>query len=71
MKNKKFIFITSDGYTQAPNNEEIENCQVLGVEEGADEKEALGRLYKNNTWIKTTGFDDVICYELKNGGRSF
>ncbi len=64
MKVKNYIFITRDGYTRAPNDEHIENCQVLGFEEGKSEKEALEKLKQNNDWISETAYEDVVIYEL-------
>lgn len=61
---KNYIFITRDGNTQAPNNEHVENCQVLGFEEGNNEKEALEKLKQNNDWIFEAGYKDVVAYEL-------
>ncbi len=53
-----YIFYTDDGYTIAPNGKELENLQVLGIENGETEIEALANLYKNNQWIKENGFSE-------------
>jgi hypothetical protein len=64
---KKFIFITPEGNTTAPNGDEIENMQVIGiVEEVANENEALKKLLLENEWIFDTQFNiaEFICYEI-------
>lgn len=65
---KKFIFITPEGNTTAPNGDEVENMQVIGiVEEVADENEALKKLLLENEWIFDTQFNiaEFICYEIR------
>ena len=64
---KKYIFITPEGNTTAPNGDEVENMQVIGiVEEVADENEALKKLLLENEWIFDTEFNiaEFICYEI-------
>ncbi len=64
----KFIFITIEGETIAPNpNVEINNLQVIGIVENAiDKDDALKILLKDNTWIENSGFNvaDFIAYEI-------
>jgi hypothetical protein len=64
---KKFIFITPEGNTTAPNGDEVENMQVIGiVEEVADENEALKKLLQENVWIFDAEFNiaEFICHEI-------
>jgi hypothetical protein len=64
---KKFIFITPEGNTTAPNGDEVENMQVIGiVEEVTNENEALKKLLLENEWIFDTQFNiaEFICYEI-------
>lgn len=64
---KKFIFITPEGATIAPNGSEIENLQVIGiVENAATEDEALKKLLQENSWIFDAEFNvaDFIAYEI-------
>lgn len=57
-----FVFYTDEGYTIAPNNAELENLQILGIEYGETKEDALDNLYKNNDWIITNGFSESrIC----------
>ena len=65
---KKYIFITPEGNTTAPNGDEVENMQVIGiVEEVADENEALKKLLLENEWIFDAEFNiaEFICYEIR------
>lgn len=61
-----YIFYTDEGYTIAPNGEELDNLQVLGIEDGETEEEALISLYRNNEWIKANGFSElrIRCYAI-------
>ena len=44
----EYIIYTTEGYTEAPNeNVEIENCQVLGRVSGDNQENALKPSYKN------------------------
>ena len=61
-----YIFYTDEGYTVSPNNEKLDNLQILGIEDGSTREEALANLYKNNAWIKTNGFSELRfrCYSI-------
>ncbi len=65
---KKYIIITAEGHTMAPNAEvEVENLQVLGIVENVkNENEAIVKLLKENTWIIDAEFNvsDFIIYQL-------
>ena len=63
---KKYIFYTTEGFTQAPDGNDIENCQLLGRAYGKDKHDALSNLLKENPWIKERGFEpcETICKEL-------
>lgn len=53
----EYICYTTDGFTQDSNGNEVENCQVLGISWGMNEKEARYNLLKENPWIKKAGYD--------------
>lgn len=53
----EYIFYTTEGFTQAPDGEDIENFQLLGRANGKDRHEALGGLLRDNPWIEARGFD--------------
>lgn len=43
-----YLFYTDEGYTVAPNNNKLDSLQILGIEEGKTEDEALVKLFRNN-----------------------
>lgn len=47
----KYIFYTDDGSTFAPNGNDVENLQILGIEDGKSEEDAIKNLFHNNDWI--------------------
>lgn len=51
-----YLFYTDEGYTVAPTNKKLESLQILGIEEGKTEDEALAKLFRNNEWIKNETF---------------
>lgn len=64
---KRFIFITREGETTAPNGKEVENMQVVGiVENAASEDEALKKLLQENPWIYDAEFNaaEFTAYEI-------
>lgn len=68
MKNRFFLFLTSDGVTYSSCEElypDVDNLQVLGWAEGSTMEEAFERFLKANRWILDTNFKNVICVETK------
>ena len=65
---KKYIFLTNEGYTTAPNESvEIHNMQVIGiVDKVMDEDEALKKLLQENPWIWESEFNvaEFISYQI-------
>lgn len=65
---KKYIFISPEGSTEAPNSSfEVNNMQVIGIVEGVtNEDEALKKLLIENDWIFDAEFNvaEFICYEI-------
>jgi len=64
---KKYIFITSEASTAAPNGSEIENMQVVGIVENVEnEDEALKKLLQENAWIFDAEFNvaEFIAYRI-------
>ncbi len=64
----KYIFITKEGFTQAPNqNIEIDNMQVIGIVDNVEnEDDALKKLLIENSWIWESGFNvaEFIVYKI-------
>lgn len=53
----EYIFYTTEGITLAPNqNEEVENCQVLGIVEAKNVSKAKDLLLQKNPWITKSDF---------------
>lgn len=52
----EYIIYTTEGFTQDPNGNDIENCQMLGIAKGKDKVEAKENLIKDNPWIIEVGF---------------
>ena len=52
----EYIFYTTEGYTEGPNGEQVENCQLLGTAFGIDHNEAMDKLFDENPWIAQAGF---------------
>ena len=64
---KKFIFVTSEGETIAPNGSDVENLQVIGIVDNVEnEDEALKKLLQENSWIFDAEFNvaEFIAYEI-------
>jgi hypothetical protein len=65
---KKFIFISPEGSTEAPNSSyEVNNMQVIGiVEDVTNEDQALKKLLIENLWIIDAEFNiaEFIVYEI-------
>ncbi len=65
---KKYIFITSEGATEAPNSSyEVNNMQVIGiVKDVINEDEALIKLLVENEWIIDAEFNvaEFTVYEI-------
>ena len=62
----EYIFYTAEGFTQAPNGNEIENCQLLGKAYGDNTNQALDNLLKENPWIEEHSYDPhkISCLKL-------
>ena len=65
---KKYIFISPEGSTEAPNElYEVNNMQVIGIVQNvANEDEALKKLLIENEWIIDAEFNvaELIVYEI-------
>ena len=67
-----FIFLTEEGYTYEPSDENrcIENLQVLGFADGVNATQAFSNLISENTWLKETSFSSVFSYPLGKDHRT-
>lgn len=68
MDMKKYIFLTNEGFTTAPNEAvEVHNMQVIGIVDNAiNEDDALKILLKENPWIWESEFNvaEFISYQI-------
>ena len=64
----EYIFYTTEGFTQAPNGEDNENCQLLGRAYGEDEHSACQNLLKENPWIVRNDYNPskIFCEKLSS-----
>lgn len=62
----EYIFYTAEGFTQDPNGNDVENCQVLSRAVEENEKGARNNLLKENPWIEEAGFNttDILARQL-------
>ncbi len=62
----QFIFYTFEGSAIAPNDADVENLQVLGIENGLNVNDALNKLLTDNKWIEEYGFskDEIKHYAI-------
>ncbi len=58
-----YIFYTTDGHTQDDNQNDTNNCQVIGWQEGETPEKALEKLEKE---ISIGSFENIHCQELKS-----
>ena len=65
---KRFIIITPEGNTEAPNQDyEVNNMQVMGIVENVNsEDEAIQKLLMENDWIIDAEFNvaEFIVYQI-------
>ena len=61
---KRFIFYTSEGFTEDKQNKPTENCQILGWSKGKNSQEAFRNLLKENKYLEEIDFNEVMCQEL-------
>ena len=60
------MFYTFEGFTKSPAGHEVENCQLLGRENGADVYQAREKFIVKNSWIEEYGFniDNIIAVQV-------
>ena len=68
---KYFIFLTNEGFAEAPNGRNIENSQVLGYGNWSTLDEAIDNFVKECPYILKYGYDRFFAMELKNEEMEF
>lgn len=61
---KKYLFYTTDGYTQDLQLRETENCQLLGIALGNNVGTAYDTLIKENNFIVEHSYQHIMAYEV-------
>ncbi len=61
---KHFIFYSTDGFSQAPDLTEMENCQILAFEDAIDMPSAWDSFAALNISLAKMGFHNIECKEL-------
>ena len=52
-----YLIYTTEGFTESPENIEVENCQLLGRINAENKEQARTLLRKENPWVEEIGFD--------------
>lgn len=72
---RKYIFISTEGFTYQPNTTssepDIENMQVIGFGQGDTAQDALWQLLELNEYLVNTNFDEIIAIQLANDNREY
>lgn len=61
---RHYIFLTHEGLTKTPNNEDIENLQVLGTSDGENETDAFNNFVEETQYLSDTDFNEIFALEL-------
>jgi hypothetical protein len=68
---KHYIFTTPDGYTVTPDDEAVDNLQVLGSASGETMAEAWQNLIAEYPSIMTGGWENVAGIEIHKESESW
>ncbi len=65
-KKRQYLFYTTEGFTQAPDGVEIDNCQILAFIDAEEERQAWQKFKVENAWMEGRGFSlqGEVCREL-------
>lgn len=61
----RYVFYTTDGYTEDMNNKSIENCQILGFANGNNIKVAYNNFLLENSYLRNYTYNNVLALEVK------
>lgn len=56
----RYIILTTEGYTEAPDESNSNNCQVLGWSDGETSQQAIARLFANGQY-EDAGWNMARC----------
>jgi hypothetical protein len=63
---KTYIFYTNEGFAQDGDNNDVENCQVIGWAKGDTPRSAFNNLVNEAGYLTTLSFNSVSCQELSS-----
>ena len=61
---KKYLFYTTDGFTQDASLKETENCQLLGIGLGNNIEQAFDDFLNENDYIHKQDYEKIMAYEV-------
>lgn len=61
---KKYLFYTTDGFTQDASLQETENCQLLGIGLGNNIEQAFDDFLNENDYIHQQDYEKIMAYEV-------
>lgn len=61
---RHFIFYTPDGFTQAPDLSDVDNCQILAFVDAPDINSAWDSFVSLKPDLLKRGFYNIVCKEL-------
>lgn len=61
---KKYLFYTTDGFTQDASLKETENCQLLGIGLGNNIEQAFDDFLNLNDYIHQQDYETIMAYEV-------
>lgn len=61
---KKYLFYTTDGFTQNASLQETENCQLLGIGLGNNIEQAFDDFLNSNDYIHQQDYEKIMAYEV-------
>ena len=61
---KKYLFYTTDGFTQDASLKETENCQLLGIGLGNNIEQAFDDFLNENDYIHQQDYETIMAYEV-------
>ena len=61
-----YILYTPEGFCTSPNDEDVENFQVLGFARGYSKQKAIFDFLKQNDWVIQYGYDpdEIMAKEI-------
>lgn len=61
---RKYLFYTTDGFTQNASLKETENCQLLGIGLGNNIGQAFDDFLNENDYIHQQDYEKIMAYEV-------